>query len=103
MPLQLLERVLADQDARAVLLAGALQPRGEVHAVADQRVVHALGRADVAGHDVVGVEADADVDRKLALRLRSMFQCHRLMIMVIAARTARSSSSSCGTAGRRRP
>ena len=48
------------------MLAGALQARGEVHAVADDRVVHPLRAADVAGDDEVGVEADAHVEGGLA-------------------------------------
>ncbi len=34
--------IVTDQDARAVLLAGALQARRQVHAVTDDGVVHAL-------------------------------------------------------------
>ena len=62
---QAAECIFADEDLRRVGFARAFKPRGEVHAVADQRVVHALCRADVAGDHHVGVEADAHLDRLL--------------------------------------
>jgi hypothetical protein len=40
-------------------LAGALEPRGEVHHVAHHRVVEALPRADVADQRFARVEPDA--------------------------------------------
>ena len=60
------ERVLADENARAVLLAGALEARREVDAVTDHGEVHALRAPDVPRDDHVGVDPDADVDRLLA-------------------------------------
>ncbi len=42
---------------------GALQAAGEVGGVADDRVVHALGAADVAGDDFAGGDADRELQR----------------------------------------
>ena len=65
---QLAEGVFADQDLRAVGLARAFEPRGEIHAVADHGEIHALGRADIAGDQAVGIQTDPDVYRRLSLR-----------------------------------
>ena len=48
------------------MLARAFEPGGEVHAVADDRVVHALPAADVPGDHGVGVEADSHVEHRVA-------------------------------------
>ena len=45
--------------------------RGEVHRVADDRVLAPLLRADVADDGLAGVHADADPQRRLALRRRA--------------------------------
>ena len=59
---QSLGQSLADKDAGAVVLGRTLKARGEVHAVADHRVLHALGRADVADDDPTHRDTDTDVD-----------------------------------------
>src|SRR5437016_3732735 len=56
------QRLLGDQDPRAVLPVEPLQPAGEVHVVAHHRVVEALLRAHVAAHHRTRIDADADVD-----------------------------------------
>ena len=56
------DRGLAGQDMRGVGFACALEARCEVHAVADDRIVHALRRADVSRDNGVGVQADPHVD-----------------------------------------
>src|SRR5690606_13890177 len=38
----------------------ALQARGDVHAIADHRIVEPAERTDVAGDDARGVDADAE-------------------------------------------
>ena len=61
-----LEGEFTDQDVGAVLFAGTFDAGGQIHAVADHGVVHALGRTDVAGNDGVGVDAHAVIDGQLA-------------------------------------
>jgi hypothetical protein len=51
---------LGDERGDAVLAGEALQPRREVHHVADGRVFQLVARADVAECDEAGVDADAD-------------------------------------------
>src|SRR5436309_3037847 len=63
---QFAQRMLAHENVRRVRFACALQARGQVHAIADDGVIHALRRPDVARHYVVGVEADSHVYRLLA-------------------------------------
>jgi hypothetical protein len=65
-PAQGLLRRLGDQELTAVLLGRPLQAGGEVHVVADHRVVHPLLRPDVAAHHLAGGQPDADLDRDLA-------------------------------------
>ena len=50
--------VFADQQLGRILLAGAFQPRRQIDAVADHRVIHALGRADIARYDIVRIQTD---------------------------------------------
>ena len=57
---------LAYQHRGTVELGRSFEPRRKVHAVADHGIVHALGRADVAGHDNAGGDADADGDLVLS-------------------------------------
>src|SRR4051812_17260449 len=63
------EGVFADQQLGGVLFARTFEACGEVNTVADQGVVHARRRADIARHDAVRIEPDADLDRKLAFGL----------------------------------
>src|SRR5690606_17239622 len=60
--------VLADEDGDAELLRRGLETRGEVHAVADDRVLHSLFATDVAGDHLARVDADAGLDRPDATR-----------------------------------
>ena len=53
---------LADHDVRAVLLVGGFEPAGDVHGVADDRVVEANLGTDIADQHVAGVDADAHLD-----------------------------------------
>ncbi|MEC8495040.1 MAG: hypothetical protein VXZ39_08955, partial [Planctomycetota bacterium] len=56
-----------DHHARAVPLVELLEAAREVDAVAHHAVLHAVGRADVAHPHVVGVDAHADAQRRVAL------------------------------------
>src|SRR6266705_3088883 len=56
---------LGDEDHGAELLVEPLDPRAGIDAVADDRVLETLARADVADDDLVGVDSDADADRRL--------------------------------------
>ena len=60
---------IAHEQFGAIKLAGRFQPRRQVHAIADHRVIHALGGADIAAHHRIGVQANADSDRLLPPRL----------------------------------
>ena len=53
-------RVGSDDDATAVILRYALQPRGDVHCFTDRRIIVAFWRADIANHRRPGVETDLD-------------------------------------------
>src|SRR5574338_1496078 len=62
------DQLAADHDHRvgaAVigLAAELLQPLGDVHGVADEGVIDATGRADIADQRRAAVDADADADR----------------------------------------
>ena len=67
---QLRARSVADDNPGAVLLVQRLEPRAEIHRVADDGVAHDRIRSDVAGDHRPGVDADADVELgKPSLRL----------------------------------
>ena len=51
-------RFLSDDDVGAVFLVGALQPAGDIHGVADHRVVEPKLRSDIADQHVAGIDAD---------------------------------------------
>src|SRR5215510_13622832 len=61
--IELTARVPADEDVRAEFLGEALDARGQVDRVADQRVGMALGAADVAGEHGAGVDPDTVPER----------------------------------------
>ena len=82
---QAIARALRGQNARAVLLVQLLEPRGEVHRVAQQSVAHALARADRASDHRAGADADAGRERH-ALVAEGAAATARWMS--IAARTA---------------
>src|SRR5262245_11703889 len=63
--LQLTERKLADQDIGFIILVGAFKAGGEINAIADDRVIHALQRTDITRQDFVRTDANANVDRVL--------------------------------------
>src|SRR5579862_793277 len=44
------------------MLVSALQPSGKVHAVADHRIVHSIGRAYGSGSHLAGRKTDTDLD-----------------------------------------
>src|SRR5436305_5301263 len=58
-------RRLGDEERVPAALRQALHARGRVHRVADDRVLQAVLRADVAGHEQPAVDADAHRDRLL--------------------------------------
>ena len=60
---------LADDDPGAVLLVQRLEPGAQVHRVADHGVAHDRVGADVAGHHLAAVDADADVQARPPERL----------------------------------
>src|SRR5713226_6501479 len=53
--------VLADDQIDAVLLGEPLEPRRQVHRIAEQRIIEALVRAEIAYAALPGVDADADM------------------------------------------
>src|SRR5215468_7049458 len=53
-------RRFAEDEIDAIGLAGALEPRGEIHGIPKHRVLHALVRAHIADAALPGVDADAD-------------------------------------------
>src|SRR3990170_5202978 len=69
---RLWRRALAGDDRHAVGLRRFLEARGDVDHVAEDRIVEALRRADIADAAGAGVEADADAHdgRRLAARGR---------------------------------
>ncbi len=67
-------------------LGQRLESLRRVHRVADDGIVHARPGADVADHDRAAVDADAQVDRRLATGV-VVTQCRRPW--PAAARTAR--------------
>jgi len=88
---------LRDEGARAVVLARALQPRGDVDAVADD------GEAIRLALPMLPAPTES-VFRPIPISIvgscacsRSAFHSVRLRIMAIAARRARSASSFCAT------
>src|SRR6185295_2022004 len=56
--------LLRHQDRHLVHLGELLDARGDVHGIADRRVLAALRRADVADDDATGVDADAHAQRR---------------------------------------
>src|SRR6266700_3418593 len=56
-------RRFAEDEIEAIGLAGPFQARGQVHGVAQHRVLHALVRAHIADAALAGVDADTDADR----------------------------------------
>ena len=60
--LDLLEQIFGEDHVALQLLGHAFEPRGQVHGVADHRVLHALGVAHVARDHLAGVQADAGAD-----------------------------------------
>src|SRR5262249_14613978 len=86
--LQLLEGELAEQDVDPIVLRRALEPRRQIHRVADDRVLHPLERADVAGDELAGVDPDADADLGRARAPRSAFSWRRAVIISVATSTA---------------
>ena len=58
----LFEQILGDDEPLVVLLGEPFQTGGEVHHVADDRVVHLLLGADVAHGHLAEVDPDADVE-----------------------------------------
>src|SRR5260221_577220 len=57
-----LHRWLAKHDRHAVDLGQSLETRGDVHVVADRRIVEALRRSEIANTTGTRVDADADGD-----------------------------------------
>src|SRR5579872_5654166 len=57
-------RRFADQDPAAVYLVGTLEARGQVHRIADYRVVQPRLGSHVADDRVAGVDANAGPDRR---------------------------------------
>ncbi len=53
----------------AVDLGIGLQPRGQIHRAADDRIIHAVLAAEIADGDVARVDADAQVKRLLGAEL----------------------------------
>ena len=67
--LNMLMRKFADNDVRAVFFIEALQPRAKIDVIAHDRVIEAFFRSHVANGHCAGIDADADVDDRLALPL----------------------------------
>src|SRR5256885_13488638 len=65
--LHLLVDAVVDEDLVGVVLGEPLQAGGEVHRVADDRVLHPLLGPDVAGDRLAMADADADLDLDAAL------------------------------------
>ena len=61
----------ADQDVSSVFLVQALQPCGEIHDAAEDRVVHPFGRSEIADDRFADVDAVARVEQRQPLRLRT--------------------------------
>ena len=55
---------VTDDNPGPVLFVQRLEPRAEVHRVADDGVAHDRVRSDVAGDHRPGIDADADVERR---------------------------------------
>ena len=53
---------VANDNPRAKVLVQRLQPRPQVHVVADDRVAHDRPRADVAGDHLPRIHADTDIE-----------------------------------------
>ena len=70
---------LANKNLGVVGLTGAFQSRGEIHAVANHGVVGVVGGADAADDDLVGVEADADVDGLFAAFLSGLIELFEIV------------------------
>ena len=56
---RLIHGVLGDADPGSILLVDALEPRGEVHRIAHDRVVHLLDGAHVPDDHLAGVDSHA--------------------------------------------
>ncbi len=97
-----LARLLADEDADAVLLGDAFQPRTEVHRVAHHRVGPAQLRAHVADAHRPGVDSDADPDFRPAPRPEERIQPHAVP-PASPARPARALRACCAIGDRRAP
>jgi len=59
--LSVARQFLAHQDPHSIALGQPLDPRGEVHRIADQRIGQPLRRAHIADAAQASVEADADL------------------------------------------
>ena len=58
-PAGLLHDRFAGDDRRSVLFIQPFQTRGEIHAVAQGGVAKTIGRAEVADHDAIVMQAEA--------------------------------------------
>ena len=54
----------ADDDRRAIFLGAAFQPRGEVHGIAQHRIIEAQIRTHIADHAGAGIDAEPDLHRE---------------------------------------
>src|SRR5258705_5936194 len=60
----------ADDNPSAVLFVQRLEPRAQIHGVADHRIAHDRLASDVSGDHRAGIDADADAELGVAsLRL----------------------------------
>ena len=50
--------IIADQDRRTVLLVETFETSRQIHGATQHRVVHALGRPDVADHGITDMDAE---------------------------------------------
>lgn len=69
---ELTARAGADQDGRAVAVAGLLQLRGDVHRGPDDGVIHARRRSHGAREDSAGINANTDADDGMTGRALAM-------------------------------
>src|SRR5579862_6242180 len=78
---KLLPRLLADDDWEMIDLRLAFKARGEIHIIAQNRIVKALLRPEIADAARAGRNADADADRREGpsrhLRLIAPFRVER--------------------------
>src|SRR6266404_1161090 len=59
-------RLFADDQIDAIELGQPFEPRGQVHRIAEQRIIEALLRSEIADAALAGIDADADVQRVLS-------------------------------------